>query len=37
MSIGRNVFIGANVTILQGALGDNSVTGAVVDKNLPQT
>lgn len=36
--IGRNVFIGANVTILQGmTIGDNSVicAGAVIDQCIP--
>lgn len=38
VTIGRNVFIGANVTILQGVtIGDNSVIGAgvVLDKDVP--
>lgn len=38
VNIGMNVFIGANVTILQGVtIGDNSVIGAgiVVDKDVP--
>jgi maltose O-acetyltransferase len=38
VSIGRNVFIGANVTILQGVtIGDNSVigAGAVISQDVP--
>lgn len=38
VTIGRNVFIGANVTVLQGvSIGDNSVIGAsmVIDKDVP--
>lgn len=38
VNIGRNVFIGANVTILQGvSIGDNSVigTGSVISQNIP--
>ena len=38
VTIGRNVFIGANVTILQGvAIGDNSVIGAnaVISQDVP--
>lgn len=38
VTIGRNVFIGANVTILQGVtIGDNSVIGAnaVISKDVP--
>lgn len=39
VTIGRNVFIGANVTILQGVIiGDNSVigAGAVISQNVPE-
>ncbi|MGX7653019.1 DapH/DapD/GlmU-related protein [Shewanella putrefaciens] len=38
VTIGRNVFIGANVTILQGVtIGDNSVigAGAVISQDIP--
>lgn len=39
VNIGRHVFIGANVTILQGVtIGDNSVicAGAVIDRKIPK-
>lgn len=39
MTIGENVFIGSNVTILQGGtVGRNSVIGAgcLISKNIPE-
>lgn len=38
VTIGRNVFIGANVTVLQGVtIGDNSVigAGAIISRDVP--